>query len=179
MSLKRNFELMSQYNQWYNQTLYSTISKLSNEELSQDRGLFFNSILGTLNHLLVVDIIWLKRFSHHPSLQDFDNLDYVHSLPQPMRLDIILYSQFSQLKSVREKMDLLIIDCFSFLSEEDYDIILAYKNTKRQPFRKRFGLLVHNLFNHQIHHRGQITAILSQEGIDFGVTDLLAIIPDE
>ena len=179
MSLKENFELMSRYNQWYNQTLYQTIANLSSEELSQDCGLFFNSLLGTLNHLLVVDILWFKRFSNHPSLYNFDNLDYVRSLPQPLRLDIILYPEFLQLKSVREKMDLLIIDCFLYLAEEDYDVILSYKNTKRQSFKKRFGFLVHNLFNHQIHHRGQITAILSQKGIDYGVTDSLAIIPDE
>jgi uncharacterized damage-inducible protein DinB len=34
-------------------------------------------------------------------------------------------------------------------------------------------------FNHQTHHRGQVSMLLSQAGIDIGVTDLLALIPDE
>ncbi|WP_260618843.1 DinB family protein [Pseudoxanthomonas mexicana] len=40
------------------------------------------------------------------------------------------------------------------------------------------GLLTH-LFNHQTHHRGQVTTLLSQAGVDVGVTDLLALLPDE
>jgi uncharacterized damage-inducible protein DinB len=36
-----------------------------------------------------------------------------------------------------------------------------------------------HFFNHQTHHRGQVTTLLSQEGVDVGVTDLLALIPNE
>lgn len=45
--------------------------------------------------------------------------------------------------------------------------------------RKLLGSLVLNLFNHQTHHRGQATTLLSQAGLDVGVTDLLALIPEE
>ncbi len=44
--------------------------------------------------------------------------------------------------------------------------------------RNFFSLVMH-FFNHQAHHRGQVTTLLSQTGIDIGVTDLLALIPDE
>jgi uncharacterized damage-inducible protein DinB len=47
------------------------------------------------------------------------------------------------------------------------------------PARKLFGTLVLNLFNHQTHHRGQATTLLSLAGLDVGVTDLLALIPEE
>jgi uncharacterized damage-inducible protein DinB len=36
-----------------------------------------------------------------------------------------------------------------------------------------------NLFNHQTHHRGQATTLLSQANVDVGITDLLAIVPNE
>lgn len=175
MSLKENFELMSRYNQWMNQNIYNAVANLNNAEISQDSGLFFTSLLGTLNHILVADIIWLKRFANHP--RKFKSLNSVGSFPQPRKLNQILYSEFSELKSAREKMDRVIIDCFSEVLEEDYDVVLSYENTKKQQFAKRFCFLVHHFFNHQTHHRGQITTVLNQRGIDVGITDLLVLIP--
>ncbi|MDJ0616207.1 MAG: DinB family protein [Calothrix sp. MO_192.B10] len=174
--MKQNFALMSQYNQWMNQNIYNAVKHLNSTELSENCGLFFDSILGTLNHLLVADIIWLKRFANHPT--GFKSLDYVRSLSQPLALNQILYSELPQLRYEREKMDEVIINCFDEVSEQDYEVILPYENTKKQPFEKRFGFLVHHFFNHQTHHRGQLTTILSQRGIDFGVTDLLVLIPN-
>lgn len=65
------------------------------------------------------------------------------------------------------------------LSLADLDHVLEYRNMKGVPMRKLFGSLVLNLFNHQTHHRGQATTLLSQAGLDVGVTDLLALIPEE
>ena len=65
--LLSQFLLMADYNQWMNTRLYDAAAKLSAAELERDRGAFFGSILGTLNHLAVTDIMWLQRFSAHPS----------------------------------------------------------------------------------------------------------------
>ena len=43
--------------------------------------------------------------------------------------------------------------------------------------RRNFFSLVMHFFNHQTHHRGQATTLLSQAGADVGVTDLLTLIP--
>ena len=63
MAAKCHFELMADYNRWMNHNLYRAAGALSPAELLEDRGAFFSSILGTLNHLLVGDIIWLQRFA--------------------------------------------------------------------------------------------------------------------
>ena len=58
-------------------------------------------------------------------------------------------------------------------------VLLRTFNTKGATFTRSVeGLLTH-LFNHQTHHRGQVTTLLSQVGVDVGVTDLLALLPDE
>jgi len=36
-------------------------------------------------------------------------------------------------------------------------------------------ILVMQLFNHQIHHRGQVTTLLTQAGEDVGVTDIVGL----
>ncbi|MEC8081230.1 MAG: DinB family protein, partial [Pseudomonadota bacterium] len=67
MTVKAHFELLATYNQWMNNKVYEAALRLENTELTKDRGAFFGSILGTLNHIYVGDIIWLKRFSSHPT----------------------------------------------------------------------------------------------------------------
>ena len=65
MSVKENMQLMSSYNQWMNQAIYKAVGELSYAELVEDKGAFFGSVLGTLNHNIAADIIWLKRFADH------------------------------------------------------------------------------------------------------------------
>ena len=176
MSIRDQFLLMGQYNQWMNSNLYSVSSSLTKSELTADRGAFFGSILGTLNHILVGDTIWLKRFANHPG--QHSALAYLSNVPAPSTLNMTLYSDFSELRSARETMDTAIIQFIEEVKENEFNQPLAYKNTKGQSFVKKFGFLVQHFFNHQTHHRGQVTVLLSQAGCDVGTTDLLVNIPN-
>ena len=170
------FELFASYNQSMNKNIYHAVSSLPPIELSLSRGAYFDSIIGTLNHILVGDIIWLKRFADHP--QCFTSLDCIREYQLPQKLDALLYPEFGSLCSVREDIDKTIQE---FCSELDADILqssLSYKNTKGILFKKNFGYLVLHLFNHQTHHRGQLSTLLNQINVDIGITDLLMNIPD-
>lgn len=177
MSLKDHFELLAAYNQWMNANVYEATSHLSATELTKKRGAFFGSILGTLNHILVGDTIWLKRFATHPSC--VNALREVAELPDPVSLNQILFDDFTQLSEHRAWLDQQIINWVSELTDSDLDAVLSYRNTKGVPANKRFSSLLLHVFNHQTHHRGQVSTLLSQAGEDIGVTDLLAQISDE
>ncbi len=84
MSQKEHFELLATYNQWMNAKIYEAAERLPAADLVKDRGAFFGSILGTLNHILVADMIWLKRFATHPACQH--TLQAVADLPDPTSL---------------------------------------------------------------------------------------------
>jgi len=157
VSLQQNFQLMAEYNQWMNENIYRVSISLPAEDLAKDRGAFFGSILGTLNHILVADTIWLIRFSEHPS--QFASLKFLRSTPKPKALDEILYSNISDLYHARQSMDASIKEFVSQATDSDYNHQLMYKNTKGHFFCKKFGFLVHHLFNHQTHHRGQLTVL--------------------
>ena len=75
---------------------------------------------------------------------------------------------------VREHTDAVIVQFISELSDEVIASTLKYKNSKGQEFNKNMGDLLLHVFNHQTHHRGQISTLLYQAGIDAGVTDLVA-----
>ena len=177
MSLKSQFELLAAYNQWMNSKIYKAAGNLSATDLAKDRGAFFGSILGTLNHILVGDTIWLKRFATHPSC--FNSLRAVADLQSPTSLDQIIFDDLRSLTERRMWLDLQIIDWIAGLSESDLNFVLSYHNTQGIPANKRYSSLVLHFFNHQTHHRGQVSTLLTQACVDLGVTDLLAQIPEE
>jgi uncharacterized damage-inducible protein DinB len=176
MTVKAHFELLATYNQWMNNKVYEAALRLDNTELTKDRGAFFGSILGTLNHIYVGDIIWLKRFASHPTSPSFPD---VIELPTPSHLDQILFEDIGDLAKQRAWLDNQIIHWVEQLSDQDLDSLLSYHNTKGIPANKHFGSLILHFFNHQTHHRGQVTTLLSQAGEEVGITDLLALIDQE
>lgn len=176
MQLIEHVRLMAEYNQWMNQKIYRECEKLSSEQLGEDRGAFFGSVLGTLNHLVVGDTVWLKRFSS--SDVSHKSLESINDFPHPEALDSILFTTLPELKARREQLDRVVVAFARELSESELQKIITYKSFKGISSTKAlFSLLMH-MFNHQTHHRGQLTVLLSQFGLDVGVTDLVAIIPD-
>jgi len=175
MNLKNHFELLATYNQWMNSKVYEAAGHLSATDLGKDRGAFFGSILGTLNHIFVADTIWLKRFATHPSC--LNSLREVADLQNPTSLDQMLFDDLGLLSEQRIWLDRQIINWIAELSEDDLEFVLSYHDIKGTPAKKRYSSLVLHFFNHQTHHRGQVSTLLSQVGVDIGVTDLLGQIP--
>lgn len=177
--IKPHFELMANYNATMNQKIADSIASLSEATLWEDRKAFFGSILGTLNHLMVGDLLWLRRFnqlSNHPN--GFCALDKLADFPVPNSLTELLYLNKEDFIKNRQALDLIIIQFVTETTEADYSSILNYNNSKGLNLTKPFSLLLTHFFNHQTHHRGQVTTLFSQINIDIGETDLLALIPN-
>jgi uncharacterized damage-inducible protein DinB len=153
--------LMASYNRRMNIKLYEAAEKLPPQELAADRKAFFGSLIGTLNHIVVADTIWLKRFA------------------TPSSLDVPLFTDIGALFNRRKMLDETISQWAAALTEEDLSHVLHYASMKGVPAQKRFSSIIMHFFNHQTHHRGQATTLLSQAGVDVGVTDLIALIADE
>ena len=171
-----HLQLLAEYNRWMNERVYAAAARLAPEELARDRGAFFGSILGTLNHLVVADTLWLRRFARHP--RQWPQIAPVLELPVPASLDAIVFEKLPDLRRHRAELDAWIVEWMAVLQDQDLDTPLHYANSKGQPYcRELHGLLAH-LFNHQTHHRGQLSTLLTQAGADVGVTDLLALIPE-
>jgi len=151
---------MAAYNRWMNERLYECCAGIPDAERKRDAGAFFRSIHGTLNHLLVGDRIWMGRFTGKPFV--------VKSLAEE------LYADFAELRRERAATDAAIVAWAEALTEGDLASELSYTSMlKPQPRRYPMWFAVAHFFNHQTHHRGQLTTLLSQRGIDPGVTDLL------
>ncbi|MFT5591968.1 MAG: putative damage-inducible protein DinB [Oceanicoccus sp.] len=172
----QHFQTLAKYNARLNQQVLAAASSLSHDQLNEDRGAFFKSILGTLNHILVGDLLWLRRFylHHGPDNQRFSYLKTLNDYPAVESLNQILFYDFEAFKTVRFEVDAIIRDWVNTqLSEADLDNTFTYQNIKGESASKNFGEVLSHLFNHQTHHRGQVSTLLSQQGIDIGVTDYL------
>lgn len=176
MSLKNDFELMASYNQWMNARLYAAAANLDEAELQADRGAFFGSILATLAHILAADTHWLKRFA--AAIPAMASLDYVRTVPLPELVRGITFPDFIKLRADREALDAAIIAFTREATNELYAQPLSYTSSAGQLYTKPGGLVLRHVFNHQTHHRGQVTTLFSQIGVDVGATDLSVLIPD-
>lgn len=166
--------LMANYNQWMNRKLYDAALTLTDAELAMDRQAFFGSILGTLNHLVLGDTVWLKRFAQHPA--GFSALVPMQAVATPADLKQLAFADIRQLAAHRTWLDQLIVDWSHTVQETDLDHRLHYSNMRGVTADKDFFSLLVHFFNHQTHHRGQATTLLTQAGLDVGTTDLLALI---
>jgi len=167
---------MAAYNEWMNARLYAAAGRLSPAELSAERKAFFGSIIGTLNHIVVGDTVWLKRFAKHPST--FTSLDPARALDHPVALNQIMFADLQALLARRTMLDSVILRWSDELADSDLQITIAYTNMKGVAANKTLAALLLQFFNHQTHHRGQATTLMSQAGEDVGVTDVLALLPD-
>ncbi|MDE2235022.1 MAG: DinB family protein [Gammaproteobacteria bacterium] len=177
MQMRDYVVLMSRYNQWMNEKLYAAAGCLNPVDFTAQRGAFFGSVCGTLNHIQVADIIWLKRFAGHPS--GHAALEPACALPMPLALDQVLHEQLVPLTEQRRLLDTIIRQWADSLSDQDLEQVLHYANTKGLELDRPMAGLVIHFFNHQTHHRGQASSLLIQLGQDVGVTDLVAMLAEQ
>lgn len=152
-------QTMARYNRWMNERLYELCARIPDSDRRKDRGAFFRSVHGTLNHILFGDLAFLLRFTGDPA--------------QVPPLGQELYGDFAELRAVREKIDARLVEWTAGLSEQWLRAPFTYTSAVDGATRTLpTWILVVHLFNHEAHHRGQLTTLLSQMGHDPGVTDL-------
>jgi uncharacterized damage-inducible protein DinB len=175
MDLITQFRSMAQYNTWMNLRIYDICGALSDEERKRNLHALFGSIHRTLNHLLLTDRVQMGRFVGADRMRSFDERGHPIEI---CSLDQELCADFSTLRREREKTDAMIEAWTK--SDEISPEFLAHEmvyDAMSAPGRYRvpMWIAVTHFFNHQTHHRGQITTLLNQLGRDPGVTDLMAI----
>ena len=164
------YRAQADYNAWFNERLYAAAATLGDEDRKRDQGAFFGSIHGTLNHILLGDRIWLGRLASTPG--GFRALDGASVVTGSYQLDGELYADFEELTRERQATDAVIQAFADELSDGVIGSVMRYANSSGVERSHPTWIAVTHLFNHQTHHRGQVTTLLAQSGVDVGVTDL-------
>ena len=164
----RYVRTMARYNSWQNNQLMPVLEAMSMAELSQERGSFFGSLLGTANHLLWGDALWMSRFDPSVIAPDCTLSD-----------SPALHSTIGSWAADRFRMDGKIrfwADGIRALELEG-DMTWHSASAGREITAPVATCVVH-FFNHQTHHRGQIHAMLTAAGQKAPVSDLF-LLPKE
>lgn len=149
----------AQYHLWAYEKLYTIVDTLSEADYKKDCGLFFKSIHGTLNHLLLVDKLWFTRCHNgHLTISGLDQ----ELLTQRDTLKIALFDQAKQW-----------IEFIEGFTETKLDEHFHYINTQEIAKEAPYATTFHHVFNHGTHHRGQISAGLTIQGFTAPAMDFI------
>ncbi|MGI9416899.1 MAG: DinB family protein [Geminicoccaceae bacterium] len=141
--MRDHLRRMARYNRWANTRLYDACAALDEATYRAEGRMFFGSIHGTLNHLLVGDRLWLARILGDP--------------PLGLKLGDRPFSDLTLLRQARVEEDRKMIDLTESYAEGDLDTDISYRMvTRPEDVTTPLHLCWLHLFNHQAHHRGQV-----------------------
>ncbi len=146
--MNQHFRMFAGYNDWANRRIYQAAASLADAEYRADRGAFFGSLHGTLNHILVADRIWMKRFTGEGETY--------------RQLDLILFDNLPELRSAREAEDRRIATYVDALDPPALAGTFSYRTiVSPMDMTQPLAPALAHFFNHQTHHRGQAHALIS------------------
>ncbi|WP_237400734.1 DinB family protein [Rhodovulum sulfidophilum] len=158
--------LMARYNRWQNRAMMEEVARLGAVERMAPRGAHWGSIQGTMAHLLWADHVWMSRLDgwEAPHARLEDSAGFV--------------ADWSEYRSKRQITDARISRWSQGLSEADLAEDLSwYSGTAGREMTVPRAICIVHMFNHQTHHRGQISAMLTAAGVLTAPTDLF-LMPD-
>lgn len=153
---------MARYNRWANRRLSAAVAALSEDDYYAERGAFFGSIHGTLNHLLVGDRLWLGRIERAPY--------------KVSGLNAIVCADRAAFLDERAAEDERLIRVVDGMDADALASVLDYKTTSGASNADPLWLIVTHMFNHATHHRAQVHTLLSQVPADPPPLDLIYFI---
>jgi len=166
MNAGRYFAMLARYNEWATRKLYEHVDALTDEEYRVNAGLFFKSVHGTLNHLLLAEHhLWFGRFAEGVSLS--------------LRLDEELEADRARLRERLIEGSRRWLPLIESWDAARFDGALAYTSTKAVAMSLPLAATLAHVFNHGTHHRGQITAAITAMGHACPEIDLVWMLQEE
>jgi len=155
--LSHHLLTMAYQNAWANHRLAKAWCQLSQDELAAPRTSFFPSLRATLNHILTCDWFYVDALERelrgdepHPDCYVFFKDDEPHTLAADLRRE-------------QSHVDRRLIAYCEQMRDADLSRTVTIARDTPQ-YESRLRLLSH-LFEHQIHHRGQVHGMLSATSV--------------
>jgi uncharacterized damage-inducible protein DinB len=161
---REHFATLACYNAWANRRLYQACEALSEQEYLRERPSTHGSLHGLLNHMLVVDRIWLARIEGR-------------NAPGP-GLDQILYADLIGLKVARSAEDARLCHLVAGFSATMLEQPVTYRDARGNRYSMPMYLVLAHIFNHQAEHRGEVRALLTQTGAEPPSLDFVRFIAE-
>lgn len=170
--MKEILTAFAAYNKKVNEDLIAILEKLPEEKLRRNTGIYYSSVFGTLLHIFSSDLAWLKRYqSYFTGIKSFESGAFlsidVKSLSNPGDIGRADFFRF------RKEMDKAVVSFIEELDDAKLKEVFQYKNYKGETVEKELWKTLIQMFNHETHHRGAISASLDIMKIDNDYSTLL------
>jgi len=162
--MKTLFQAFARYNGSVNQSILELVEPLKKEQVMMKTKAYYPSIFETLLHNFIADLNWLKRY--RDAFKENKGLDSNLISMDDKSLRKEFESDYKKFFQYRRQMDDVIIQFVNALDESKLDSVIKYKNYKGEVIEKEIWKTLLHLFNHQTHHRGQVSVLLDMVGVD-------------
>ncbi|MDD2881530.1 MAG: DinB family protein [Rhodoferax sp.] len=166
MDAHTHFSCFARYNVWATKCLLKAVEAVPEADYRRDVGLFFKSIHGTLNHLLVGEhLIWYARFGK--------------GLSPKVPLDTEAEPDRERLAQALKGGAANWLPLIEGWPAARFDGELSYTTVRGTSATLPFAATLAHVFNHGTHHRGQISAALTALGLPCPELDLVDFLQEE
>jgi len=150
--LVEHFRAMARNNAWSNHRLLAACAGLSAADYKAKRTSFFPSIHLTLNHILIVDWYYVD------ALEGGGGGPALYADPEPC-------ANLATLDAAQRAADRKLVAFCDGLDTAGLDAVVTLVRSANTRYEERAADVLSHLFVHQIHHRGQVHAMLSGTGV--------------
>ena len=169
--MKNIFQAFARYNGSVNQSIIEILKPLNREQIMMKTKAYYPSILETLLHNLFADLNWLKRYGGVFGESKALSHRIASSDQKALRQEI--ESDPAKLFQYRREADEVLIRFVDELDESKLNSVIRYKNYKGEDQEQELWKTLLHWFNHQTHHRGQVSVLLDMVGVDHDFSSLL------
>ena len=168
---RRHFSYLARYNRAANEQLVGLLATLPEGGLSRPRGSFFGSMQGILDHVMTCDINWLRRFRE--LFPEDGPLNRARLQPMGHAWTNYEFPVFEDYRRERALVDSIFVDWVAMADTSRFGEVLAYSDSHGTPKSYYFRDALDHVFNHQTHHRGQVSQILDELGVEHDYSNLI------
>ena len=172
-NMKTLFQAFAKYNKSVNQSIIELVEPLKMEQVMMKTKAYYPSIFETLLHILIADLNWLRRYRDvFKGNKALDGSKLLLLEEKGLRKEF--EADYTKLFQSRRQVDDLMIQFVNELDESKLNSVVRYKNYKGEDFEKEAWKTLLHWFNHQTHHRGQVSVLLDLIGIDHDFSSVVS-----
>lgn len=170
--MKTIFQAFAGYNGSVNRSILEMVEPLKKEQVMMETKAYYPSIFETLLHNFIADLNWLKRYRDaFKENKGLNNSNLISLEDKGLRKEF--ESDYTKFFQYRKQMDDVIIQFVNELDESKLGSVIRYKNYKGEDVEKETWKTLLHWFNHQTHHRGQVSVLLDMVEVDHDFSSMV------
>lgn len=148
MSSTRSARMLARYNAWADKLLFDAVAALSPGAATQERPTLFKTMVRTLNHNYLIDVIWRAH------LEGRD-----HGF---QRRDVVLHPELAELWTAQQAANAWLIDWADAQTEASLDQQVGFTLIGGNRGMMTRGEILLHVVTHHSYHRGWVADMFFQ-----------------